>query len=76
MSRCLMSAPENLLTPSECIYRVAAHTRGWPEYSKARTTFLKAALDGRLTIYGAPRFLHQHEPIPPHTFSKHELFLN
>lgn len=65
-----MSAPENLVTLSECIFRVAARTREWPEYSKARTTVLKAALDGRLTIYGAPRFLHQHEPVPPHTFSK------
>ena len=65
-----MSASENLVTLSECIYRVAAHTREWPEYSKARTTVLKAALDGRLTIYGAPRFLHEHEPVPPHTFSK------
>lgn len=70
MGRCLMSAPKNLVTLSECIYRVAAHTKEWPDYSKARMFVLNAALDGRLTIYGAPRFLSQHEPVPAHVFSK------
>ena len=69
-----MRTPENLLTLSECICRIAAHTGEWLEYGEARVIVLNAALDGRITIYGAPRFLHQHEPVPPHTFSK-PLFL-
>ena len=70
MSRCHMSTPDNIVTLSECIFRVASHTHEWPEFSKARSTVLGAVLDGRMTIYGAPRFLHQHEPVPAHAFAK------
>lgn len=65
-----MSAPDTLVTLSECIFRVASHTGEWPEFAKARSTVLAAATDGRVTIYGAPKFLHQHEPVPPYAFSK------
>lgn len=62
------------ITLSECVYRVAAVTGEWPEYAKAKTYVLQATLDGALTIYGVPRFMHQPEPIPAHAFSK-PLFL-
>lgn len=65
-----MSAPYNLVTLSECIFRVASHTHEWPEFAKARSTVLGAVLNGHMTIYGAPRFLHQHEPVPAHAFAK------
>jgi hypothetical protein len=58
------------ITLSECIYRVAAETGEWPEFAKAKSAVMQAALDGKLTIYGFPRFLHQPEAIPAHAFAK------
>lgn len=62
------------ITLSEGVYRVAAATGEWPEFGKARSAIMQAALDGKLTIYGTPRFLHKPEAIPAHAFSK-PLFL-
>lgn len=59
---------------SDCIYRVAARTGEWPAFSAAKSVILEAALDGKLTLYGYPRFLHKPEIIPAHAFSK-PLFL-
>lgn len=62
------------ITLSECIYRIAAATGEWPGFAKAKSAVMQATLDGKLTVYGNPRFLHQAEAIPAHAFSK-PLFL-
>jgi hypothetical protein len=56
-----MDQSDAYVTLSECIYRAAAETGEWPDFSKAKSAVLQAALDGMLTIYGKPRFLHQPE---------------
>ena len=43
------------ITLSEGVYRVAAATGEWPEFGKARSAIMQAALEGKLTIYGTPR---------------------
>jgi hypothetical protein len=58
------------ITLSEGVYQVAAATEEWPEFANAKSAVLQAALDGKLTIYGVPRFLHQPEAIPAHAFAK------
>ena len=58
------------ITLSEGVYRIAAVTREWPEFAKAKSAIMQAALDGKLTIYGVPRFMHQPEAIPAHAFAK------
>ena len=55
---------------SEGIFRVADATGEWPEFTEAKSAVMQAALDGKLTIYGVPRFLHQPEAIPAHAFAK------
>ena len=52
------------ITLSEGVYRIAAATREWPEFAKAKSAIMQAALDGKLTIYGVPKFMHQPEAIP------------
>jgi hypothetical protein len=69
-----MGQSETFITLSEAIFRVADATGEWPSYTKARATVLQATIDGTLTIYGTPRFLHEREPVPAHAFSK-PLFL-
>ena len=58
------------ITLSEGVYQVAAATKEWPEFAEAKSVVMQAALDGKLTIYGVPRFLHQPEAIPAHAFAK------
>ena len=58
------------ITLSECVYRVAAEAGEWPEFAKAKSIVMQASLDGKLTIYGVPKFLHQPESIPAHAFSR------
>lgn len=58
------------ITLSEGVYRVAAATNEWPEFANAKFAVMQAALDGKLTIYGVPRFMHQPEAIPAHAFAK------
>ena len=58
------------ITLSEGVYRVAAATKEWPEFAEAKSVVMQAALHGKLTIYGVPRFLHQPEAIPAHAFAK------
>jgi hypothetical protein len=65
---------EGFISLSECVYRVAAGTGKWPAFAAAKSRILEAALDGKLTLYGVPRFLHHPEAIPAHAFAK-PLFL-
>ena len=37
------------ITLSEGVYRIAAVTREWPEFAKAKSAIMQAALDGKLT---------------------------
>ena len=65
-----MNNTDIFISLSECVYRFAKAKGQWPEPDYAKAEVIKAALEGKITIYGQQRFLREYELVPAHAFVK------
>lgn len=65
-----MNQNDLFISLSEAIYRLANARGEWPITIEAKNDLIKAALEGKITIYGQQRYLKECEAVPAYAFVK------